>query len=50
MRDVETKGRYRRRCVGASGNSYRVAFYLNCAGLDWELVGVDFAGGQTHDV
>jgi len=41
--------RYRLHCVGASGNSYKVALYLNCAGLDWEPVGVDFAGGQTQD-
>ena len=37
-------------CIGASGNSYKVALYLNCAGLDWEPVGVDFAGGETRDV
>jgi glutathione S-transferase len=36
-------------CVGASGNAYKVALYLNCAGLDWEPVNVDFAGGQTRD-
>jgi hypothetical protein len=36
-------------CVGASENSYKVALYLNCAGVDWEPVGVDFAGGQTRD-
>jgi glutathione S-transferase len=36
-------------CVGASGNSYKVALYLNCAGLDWEPVGVNFAGGETRD-
>ena len=29
------------------GNSYKLALYLNCAGLDWEPVGVDFAGGQA---
>jgi len=40
---------YRLHCVGASGNSYKVALYLNCAGLDWEPVGVDFAGGETRD-
>jgi glutathione S-transferase len=40
---------YKLHCVGASGNSYKVALYLNCAGLDWEPVGVDFAGGQTRD-
>jgi glutathione S-transferase len=41
--------RYRLHCIGASGNSYKVALYLNCAGLDWEPVGVDFAGGETRD-
>lgn len=40
---------YRLYCVGASGNAYKVALYMNCAGLDWEPVGVDFAGGQTRD-
>jgi glutathione S-transferase len=41
--------RYRLYCIGASGNSYKLALYLNCAGLDWEPVGVDFAGGETRD-
>ena len=41
--------RYRLHCVGASGNSFKVALFLNCVGLDWEPVGVDFAGGQTRD-
>ena len=41
--------RYRLHCVGASGNSFKVALFLNCARLDWEPVGVDFAGGQTRD-
>ena len=40
---------YKLYCCGGSGNSYKVALYLNCAGLDWEPVGVDFAGGQTRD-
>lgn len=40
---------YRLHCLGASGNSYKVALYLNCAGLSWEPVGVDFAGGETRD-
>jgi len=31
--------------MGASGNSYKLALYMSCAGLDWEPVGVDFAGG-----
>ena len=41
--------RYRLHCIGASGNSYKLALYMNCAGLDWEPVGVDFAGGATRD-
>jgi glutathione S-transferase len=40
---------YKLHCVPGSGNSYKVALYLNCAGLDWEPVGVDFAGGQTRE-
>jgi len=40
---------YKLHCNGASGNSYKLALYLNCAGLDWDPVGVDFAGGQTSD-
>ncbi|SRR6266699_3635762 len=39
---------YRLHCCGGSGNSYKLALYLNCAGLDWEPVGVDFAGGETR--
>lgn len=41
--------KYRLSCIGASDNSYKVALYLNCAGLDWEPVGVDFVGGQMRD-
>jgi glutathione S-transferase len=41
---------YKLYCCGGSGNSYKVALYLNCAGLDWEPIGVDFAGGETRDV
>ena len=40
---------YKLHCTGASGHSYKVALYLNCAGLDWEPVGVDLAGGVTRD-
>ncbi len=40
---------YKLHCTGASGNSYKVALYLNCAGLDWEAVAVAFARGQTRD-
>jgi glutathione S-transferase len=32
-----------------SGNTYKVALYLQCAGLDWEPVFVDFFNGQTRD-
>jgi glutathione S-transferase len=42
--------KYRLHCVGASGNAYKVALFLACANLDWEPVGIDFAGGQTRDV
>ncbi|MFT4121882.1 glutathione S-transferase family protein [Bradyrhizobium sp.] len=41
--------RYRLHCVGASGNSFKVAQFLDCAAIDWEPIGVDFAGGQTRD-
>jgi glutathione S-transferase len=40
---------YKLYCAGASGNSYKVALFLNCAGLDWEPVGVDLGARQTHD-
>src|SRR3954451_5235402 len=40
---------YKLYCIGASGNSYKVALYLNCAGLDWMPVGIDFAGGEQRD-
>jgi hypothetical protein len=39
--------RYKLHCNGASGNSYKIALYLNCARLDWEPVGVDF--GVTRE-
>lgn len=41
--------RYRLYCAGGSGNAFKVALFLNCAGLDWEPVGVDLAGGQNRD-
>ena len=40
---------YKLHCNGASGNSFKIALYLNCAGLDWEPVGVDFAAGVTRE-
>ena len=38
-------------CTGfcQSGNTYKVALYLNCAGLDWEPVFVDYLNGATRD-
>ncbi len=41
--------KYKLHCFGASGNAYKVALYLNCAGLDWEPAEVDFFNGQTRD-
>src|SRR6185436_2633990 len=41
--------RYKLHCFSQSGNSYKVALYLNCAGLDWEPVFVDFFHGATRD-
>ena len=40
---------YRLHCFCQSGNAYKVALYLNCAGLDWEPVFVDFMNGATRD-
>ena len=40
---------YKLHCFCQSGNSYKVALYLNCAGLDWEPVFVDFLNGATRD-
>jgi glutathione S-transferase len=40
---------YRLHCFCQSGNAYKVALYLNCAGLDWEPVYVDFMKGETRD-
>jgi glutathione S-transferase len=41
--------RYKLHCFCQSGNSYKAALYLNCAGLDWEPVFVDFMNGATRD-
>ena len=41
--------KYKLHCFCQSGNSYKVALYLACAGLDWEPVLVDFFNGQTRD-
>ena len=40
--------RYRLHCFCQSGNCFKVALYLNCAGLDWEPVFVDFFNGETR--
>lgn len=41
--------RYKLHGFCQSGNTYKVALYLNCAGLDWEPVFVDFMNGATRD-
>src|SRR5262245_10237805 len=41
--------RYKLHCFCQSGNSYKVALYLECAGLEWEPVFTDFFKGQTRD-
>jgi glutathione S-transferase len=40
---------YKLHCFCQSGNSYKAALYLNCAGLDWEPVFTNFMQGQTRD-
>jgi glutathione S-transferase len=40
---------YRLHCFAQSGNAYKVALYLNCAGLEWEPVFVDYMAGMTRD-
>ncbi|MHB2168468.1 glutathione S-transferase family protein [Alsobacter sp. R-9] len=41
--------RHRLHCFAQSGNAYKVALYLQLAGLDWEPVFVDFfKGGETR--
>jgi glutathione S-transferase len=39
---------YKLHCFCQSGNCYKIALYLNCAGLPWEPVLVDFWGGETR--
>ena len=39
---------YRLHCFPQSGNSYKIALYLTCAGLDWNPVLVNFFGGETR--
>jgi glutathione S-transferase len=40
---------YKLHCFCQSGNSFKAAFYLNAAGLDWEPVFTDFMHGATRD-
>ena len=40
--------RYKLHSFCQSGNCYKIALYLNCAGLTWEPVLVDFFGGETR--
>jgi glutathione S-transferase len=40
---------YKLHCFCQSGNSYKVALYLSCAGLDWEPAFVDFFHGTTRE-
>lgn len=35
-------------CFGESGNAYKVALMLQCAGLEWQPVWVDFFNGETR--
>jgi glutathione S-transferase len=42
--------RYKLHSFCQSGNSYKVALYLSCAGIEWEPVFVDFMNGATRDV
>ena len=41
--------KYKLHCFSQSGNTYKVALYLNCAGIDWEPVFVDFFKGATRE-
>jgi glutathione S-transferase len=40
---------YKLHCFCQSGNSYKVALYLSCAGLDWGPVLVNYFNGETRD-
>src|SRR5688572_1710288 len=48
-REPQPMAQYKLHCFAQSGNSYKAALYLTCAGLDWEPVFVDFFNGQTRD-
>jgi glutathione S-transferase len=40
---------YKLHCFCQSGNSFKAAFYLTAAGLDWEPVFTDFMHGATRE-
>jgi glutathione S-transferase len=40
---------FRLHCFALSGNSYKVALFLELAGLEWESVFVDFLNGETRN-
>ena len=35
-------------CFGESGNAYKAALPLHLSGLDYEMIEVDFFGGETR--
>lgn len=39
---------YQLYCFAQSGNSYKVALYLNLIGADWKPIPVDFFAGETR--
>ncbi|MBV7256132.1 glutathione S-transferase N-terminal domain-containing protein [Pacificimonas sp. WHA3] len=41
---------YQLYCFADSGNSYKVALFLECAGLDWTAHHIDYFGGETHSL
>jgi glutathione S-transferase len=47
--DADTMARYKLHGFCQSGNTYKVALYMNCAGLDWEPVFVDYMNGATRE-
>jgi glutathione S-transferase len=49
LREGDAMAHYKLHCFCQSGNSYKVALYLNCAGLDWEPVFVNYLNGATRD-
>jgi hypothetical protein len=49
MEGRDAMAQYKLHCFCQSGNSYKVALYLACAGLDWQPVFVDFMHGATRD-